>query len=76
MSIEVRFQDGSTGEVEIDDHEYVILMDYARRGIRITLPVGVNGTLFYINIVDVRKVVRPEINLDRTQLSKLGAKFP
>lgn len=73
--IEVRFGDGSTGELELEDREYNQLLEYARRGIQIKVPVGVNQHLFFIDIIDIRKVVRPEDeNIDYAQLAALGSK--
>lgn len=73
--LEVRFSDGSTGELELTDGEYAVLLDFARKGVRIMVPVGTNGVLFYINIIDIRKVIRPEDeNIDYMQLAALGSK--
>lgn len=70
--IEVRFADGSTGDLELTDEEYGTLLDFARRGVKIQVPVGVNAHLFFVDITDIRKVVRPDENIDRAQVSKLG----
>ena len=73
--MEVRFADGSTGEMELEEREYQQLLDFARRGIKIKVPVGVNQHLFFIDIVDIRKVVRPDDeNIDYMQLAALGNK--
>ena len=67
----VLFQDGIMGELPLNRHEYLQLVNYAQRGLRILVPVVLEGKVVFLNIVDIRVV---DEDHDRCQLMKLGGK--
>lgn len=52
--MEVRFADGTTGVCILDVDDYYLLLDFARHGIEIRVPVEYEGTTVKINVLDMK----------------------
>lgn len=71
--IYITFHDNSHGEIDLEESEFAQLLCFARKGVRIHVPIMHERRIAFVDILDIRRK-ETEQNIDYAQLSKLGSK--
>jgi len=69
----ISFPDKTFGEIDLEESEFSQLLCFARKGVRINVPILLESKLVFVNILDIRRKT-PEENIDYAQLAQLGNK--
>lgn len=69
----ISFPDNTFGEIELEESEFAQLLGFARKGIRISVPILLQSKIVFVNVLDIKRNPTAE-NIDYAQLSKLGDK--
>lgn len=69
----ITFHDNTHGEINLEESEFAQLLCFARKGVRIHVPVMHERRIAFVDILDIRRNKTAE-NIDYAQLSKLGSK--
>lgn len=70
----ITFHDNTHGEIDLEESEFAQLLCFARKGVRIHVPIMHERRIAFVDILDIRRNKHHIENIDYAQLSKLGSK--
>lgn len=50
----IHFPDNTFGEIELEEAEFAQLLGFARKGVRISVPILMQSKIVFVNILDIR----------------------